>query len=50
VLIYDWFIGDVIHARARLQEPPPPGRAGDETSPTEGSKRTAETSKRTAET
>jgi glycerol uptake facilitator protein len=33
VLIYDWFIGDVLHARARLQEPTPPGRAGGETPP-----------------
>jgi len=29
VLIYDWFIGDVLHAKARLQEPAPPGRTGE---------------------
>ena len=33
VLIYDWFIGDVLYAKARLAEPAPPGRAGDEKPP-----------------
>ena len=33
VLIYDWFIGDVLHARARQMEPTPPGRAGGQTPP-----------------
>jgi len=33
VLIYDWFIGDVLDARARTQESTPPGRAGGETPP-----------------
>jgi glycerol uptake facilitator protein len=26
VLVYDLFIGDVLHVRARLGEPPEPGR------------------------
>lgn len=30
VLIYDWFVGDVLHARAG--KPEPPGKAGDTTS------------------
>ncbi len=33
VLVYDWFIGDVLHAREKLQEATPPGRAGGETPP-----------------
>jgi glycerol uptake facilitator protein len=33
VLIYDWFIGDVLDARARTQDSTPPGRAGGETPP-----------------
>ena len=33
VLIYDWFIGDVLYAKARLAEPASPGRAGDEQPP-----------------
>ncbi|WJH23725.1 MIP/aquaporin family protein [Pseudarthrobacter defluvii] len=36
VLIYDWFIGDVLDARARTQESTPPGRAGGETPPATG--------------
>jgi glycerol uptake facilitator protein len=43
VLIYDWFIGDVLQARARLQESTPPGRAGGETPPAAEPKKTAET-------
>ena len=42
VLIYDWFIGDILHARARSQESTPPGRAGAETPPAAESKRPAE--------
>jgi glycerol uptake facilitator protein len=43
VLIYDWFIGDVLHTRARLQESTPPGRAGGETPPATEPKKTAQT-------
>jgi glycerol uptake facilitator protein len=41
VLIYDWFIGDVLHARTLLAEPTLPGRVGAEIPPASEPKRAA---------
>ncbi|MFF2297211.1 MIP/aquaporin family protein [Arthrobacter sp. NPDC058127] len=41
VLIYDWFIGDVLHARTLLAEPTLPGRAGADIAPASEPKRAA---------
>ncbi|WP_442545160.1 MIP/aquaporin family protein [Arthrobacter sp. KN11-1C] len=41
VLIYDWFIGDVLHARTLLAEPMLPGRTGAEIPPASEPKRAA---------
>lgn len=41
VLIYDWFIGDVLHARTLLAEPMLPGRTGADIPPASEPKRAA---------
>jgi glycerol uptake facilitator protein len=42
VTIYDFVNGDILHARAKLQESTPPGRAGGEKPPVAEQKGTAE--------
>jgi glycerol uptake facilitator protein len=39
VLVYDWFIGDVLHARDRLARPPEPGRTREPGMPEAGQAR-----------